>query len=240
MSLSRGGAADVRGSGRWSSLQQLPPVALGGGLLRHRIMVPLLVLSFVLQTMRGGRPSADTFRIARPQSRGAVRRWRSVRWLALTLVSVVAALLLNTFAVPIFSVGSGSMLPTLDVGDRVLVNKLSYVLDDVERGHIVVFNGPSGTADGPLIKRVVAVEGEVVEGRNGVVLVDGEVLAEDYLLDGDTSEFPATVVPSGHVWVMGDDRTNSRDSRWFEAVPEEAIVGRAFMTVWPLSELGTL
>ena len=169
-----------------------------------------------------------------------MRRWRSVRWLALTLVSVVAALLLRTFAVPIFSIESGSMLPTLDVGDRVLVNKLSYVLDDVERGHIVVFDGPSGTGVGPLIKRVVAVEGEVVEGRNGVVIVDGRVLAEDYLFDGDTSEFPPTVVPRGHVWVMGDDRKSSRDSRWFEAVPEEAIVGRAFMTLWPLSELGSL
>ena len=169
-----------------------------------------------------------------------MRRWRSVRWLALMFVSVVAALLLKTFAVPIFAIESGSMLPTLDVGDRVLVNKLSYVLDDVERGDIVVFDRPSGAGVDPLIKRVVAVEGEVVEARNGVVLVDGRVLAEDYLFDGDTSDFLPTVVPRGHVWVMGDDRESSRDSRWFEAVPEDEIIGRAFMTVWPLSDLGSL
>lgn len=169
-----------------------------------------------------------------------MRRWRSVRWLAVTFVSVVAALLLKTFVLPIFSIASGSMLPTLDVGDRVLVNKLSYLLDDVERGHIVVLDAPRRAGAGPLIKRVVAVEGEVVEGRNGGVVVDGQALAEDYLADGDTSDFSPTLVPRDHVWVMGDDRKSSRDSRWFEAVHQDAIVGRAFMTVWPLSDLGSL
>lgn len=170
-----------------------------------------------------------------------MRRWRAARWLALTAVSVVAVVALKTFAVPIFSIASGSMLPTLAVGDRVLVNKLSYVFDDVEPGDIVVFDAAWGTDVGPLIKRVVAVEGEVVEGRDGMVVVDGRVLAEDYFSDGsNTSNFAATVVPRGHVWVMGDNRETSQDSRRFQAVPEGAILGRAFMTVWPLSELDFL
>lgn len=186
----------------------------------------------------GERTVLDRFR---QSDRILGRRWRSARWLALTAVSVVAALAIKTVAVPIFSIASGSMLPTLDAGDRVLVNKLSYVLDDVERGDIVVFNAPCGGDIGSLIKRVVAVAGEVVEGRNGAVLVDGRVLPEEYFSGRVyTSEFPPTVVPMGHVWVMGDNRKSSRDSRRFEAVPEGAIIGRAFMTVWPLSELGAL
>lgn len=172
---------------------------------------------------------------------GSGRRGRPARWLALTLVSMSVALALKTFAVPIFSIASGSMLPTLGVGDRVLVDKLSYVVHDVERGDIVVFDAPCGADVGPLVKRVVAVAGEVVEGRGGVVIVDGRVLVEDYFSGGvSTSEFPPTVVPRGRVWVMGDNRKNSRDSRRFEAVPEDAIIGRAFMTVWPLSEFGAL
>lgn len=166
-------------------------------------------------------------------------RRRSARWLTLTFVSVVAALALETFAIPVFSIASGSMLPTLAVGDRVLVDKLSYVVHEVERGDIIVFDAPCGADVGPIVKRVVAVAGEVVEGRSGVVRVDGRVLAEGYL-SGDTSDFPPTVVPRGHVWVMGDNRRTSRDSRRFEAVPEDAILGRAFMTVWPLSALGSL
>lgn len=170
-----------------------------------------------------------------------MRRWRSVRWLALTFVSVVAAMAVNAFAVPIFAVGSGSMLPTLVAGDRVLVNRLSYVLHDVEPGDIIVFDAPCGSDVGPLIKRVIAVEGDVVEARNGVVLVDGRLLDERYVPDGsNTSAFAPTVVPGGHVWVMGDNRRTSRDSRQFEAVPEEAILGRAFITVWPLSAVGFL
>lgn len=170
-----------------------------------------------------------------------MRRWRSARWLALTSVSVIAALAIKAFALPMFSIASGSMLPSLVAGDRVLVNKLSYVLHDVERGDIVVFDASRGPDVGPLIKRVVAVEGEVVEARDGVVFVDGAVLAEAYLSErANTSDFPPTVVPQNHVWVMGDNRESSRDSRRFEAVPEEAILGRAFMTVWPLSEAGSL
>lgn len=170
-----------------------------------------------------------------------MRRWRSVRWLVLIFVSVVVALAINAFAVPIFAVGSGSMLPTLVVGDRVLVNRLSYVLHDVEPGDIIVFDAPCGPDVGPLIKRVVAVEGEVVEARSGVVLVDGRLLDERYIANGShTSAFAPTVVPKGHVWVMGDNRRTSRDSRQFEAVPEDAILGRAFMTVWPLSDAGFL
>ena len=161
--------------------------------------------------------------------------------MALTAVSFVAAVTLKTFVVPIFSVASGSMLPTLDIGDRVLVDRFSYVLQDVERADIIVLDAPCGDEIGALLKRVVAVEGEVVEARNGAVLVDGQVLVEDYLSgDVNTSDFPPTVVPRGHVWVMGDNRKNSRDSRRFEAVPEQAILGRAFMTVWPLSEVGPL
>jgi signal peptidase I len=105
----------------------------------------------------------------------------------------------------------------------------------------LVFEAPCGPDVGPLIKRVIAVEDEVIEVRNGVVFVDGRALAEHHVSgDSNTSDFGPTAVPDGHVWVMGDNRKTSRDSRQFKAVPEEAIVGRAFMTVWPLFNLGSL
>lgn len=167
-----------------------------------------------------------------------------IEWVAVIVGALVVALIVKTFLIQAFYIPSESMLPTLRVGDRVLVNKLSYEFGDVHQGDIVVFDRPGGPgSDGiaELIKRVIAVEGETVEGRDGEVYVDGGVLAEDYLADGTTTEdFGPELVPEDHVWVMGDNRSASDDSRRFKAVPESDIVGRAFVTIWPLSELGPL
>jgi signal peptidase I len=139
------------------------------------------------------------------------------------------------------------MEPTLGVNDRVLVNKLSYRLHDVHRGDVVVFERPE-TTEGPddgiedLIKRVIAVGGDTIEARNGLVYVNGDRVDEsDYLVSGTpTDDLPATEVPEGHVFVMGDNRTNSQDSRRFGPIPEDTIVGRAFIRVLPLGDIGWL
>ena len=179
------------------------------------------------------------------ESSGMSRSTRSaIEWVAVIVGALVVALVVKTFLIQAFYIPSESMVPTLQVRDRVLVNKLSYDFGDIGRGDIVVFDrpggpGPDGIAE--LIKRVVALEGERVEGHDNQVFVDGEPLDESYLPEGTiTSDFGPEVVPDGHVWVMGDNRSASDDSRRFKAIPEDDIVGRAFVTIWPLSEIGTL
>jgi signal peptidase I len=168
----------------------------------------------------------------------------AIEWVAVIVGALVVALVVKTFLIQAFYIPSESMVPTLKVGDRVLVNKLSYATGDIGRGDIVVFARPGGPgSDGieDLIKRVVALPGETVEGRDGRVYVNGEPLEEDYLQpEAETSLFPPYVVPEDHVWLMGDNRGASDDSRRFKGVPIDDVVGRAFLTIWPLTELGTL
>jgi signal peptidase I len=181
--------------------------------------------------------------------------------------ALVVAIVIKTFLFQAFYIPSPSMEPTLKVGDRVLVNKMSYKLHDVHRGDIVVFERPSTdpqtvqACDGTtvtltpqknveevhdLIKRVVAVGGETVEVRAGHVFVNGEQLTEPYLPVGvttppfETAAFPTQCirVPQGDVFVLGDNRTNSAASNRFGPIPESLIVGRAFIRVWPLGSLG--
>jgi signal peptidase I len=143
-----------------------------------------------------------------------------------------------------FFIPSGSMLPTLHEDDRVLVNKLSYDLHDVHRGDLVVFERPENEAAGQikdLIKRVVGLPGERIESRDGDVYIDGDLLEEPYLADGaETTGLEPQTVPEGHVFVMGDNRGDSMDSRVFHAIDEDLIVGRAFVRVWPLPDLSLL
>jgi signal peptidase I len=135
------------------------------------------------------------------------------------------------------------MVPTLQVGDRVLVNKLSYDLHDVNRGDLVVFSRPEGTPGSAedLIKRVVGLPGEEVALVGDNITIDGKVLVEPYLPDDVvTCCLTTLVVPEGHVFVMGDNRGDSFDSRRFGPIEIDSIVGRAFLRVWPPSRVGTL
>lgn len=167
--------------------------------------------------------------------------------------AIVFALVIKAFIVQAFYIPSGSMEPTLDIQDRVLVNKLSYKLHDVNRGDIVVFERVEDAADEQikdLIKRVIALPGEKLVVQDGNVYVDDHRLTEPYLPAGTVTStvsapFKCTVsepcvVPEGSVWVMGDNRGNSRDSRWFGPVPKSKIVGRAALRVWPLGRFGSL
>jgi signal peptidase I len=168
----------------------------------------------------------------------------AIEWVAVIVGALVVALVVKTFLIQAFYIPSESMVPTLKVGDRVLVNKLSYSRGDIERGDIVVFSRPGGPgADGiaDLIKRVVALPGETVEGRDGAVYVDGRRLEETYLADGvTTGPFPPFTVPADEVWLMGDNRGASDDSRRFKSVSFDDVVGRAFVVIWPVGEIGFL
>ncbi|MDP1820289.1 MAG: signal peptidase I [Acidimicrobiales bacterium] len=183
----------------------------------------------------------------RTQERDRVRS--IVEWVAVIVGALVVALVVKTFLFQAFYIPSASMEPTLEKGDRVLVNKLSYDLHDVNRGDIVVFElptdkvGPDGITD--LIKRVIGLPGDVIETRDGIVYINGKRLEEPYLSDGVTTDSPPIErkkVPEGHVFVMGDNRDNSADSRYANRgpIPIDTIVGRAFIQVWPPGDVGGL
>ena len=177
--------------------------------------------------------------------RGAART--IVEWVLVIGCGILIAVCARAFLVQAFWIPSPSMAPTLEVGDRVLVNKLAYKTHDVNHGDLVVFERPPQASNGEddeiqdLIKRVIAVGGDTIEARDGSVYVNGERIEEPYLVEGTpTDNLALREIPEGMVFVMGDNRTNSEDSRVFGPIDEDTIVGRAFITVLPLSHLGWL
>ena len=185
----------------------------------------------------------------------------------LIVIAFAIALLIKTFLLQAFYIPSASMEPTLTNGDRVLVEKVSYRFGGPDRGDVVVFERQvdfttpeeddsfaeditdglkslfgfptEGTQD--FIKRVMAVSGDTIEGRDGVVYVNGEAVPEPYLPTGtQTGDFPAYVVPEGEIFVMGDNRGNSDDSRSAGGIPESDVVGRAFVLIWPPGDMSGL
>lgn len=169
-----------------------------------------------------------------------------LRWIAelvlLVGLAFVLAMGIRTYVVQPFYIPTGSMIPTLQIGDRVLVSKFVYRFAEPERGDIVVFTSPNG--EGPdLIKRVVAVGGQTIDIQEGRIIVDGEEVDEPFVnpqgID-DSSLIEPLTVPEGQVFLMGDNRANSTDSRYFGPQPVDHILGRAFYIYWPLSELGSL
>jgi len=171
----------------------------------------------------------------------AKRRRAFVDWVVVVGVALLVAFVVRTFVLAHFVVDGESMQSTLQDGDRVFVNKLSYRLHDPNRGDVVVLHNINGTTERDLIKRVIALPGETIEVRNCEVTIDGLLLEEPYLdpqvvgrgnCGGDVA---ATTVPDDHVFVMGDNRGGSQDSRASDIGPVEYedIVGRAFVIFWP-------
>jgi signal peptidase I len=166
-----------------------------------------------------------------------------VEWVVILGGALLVAFVVKTFLFQAFFIPSPSMVPTLEVHDRVLVNKLSYRLHDVHRGDVVVFERPPNDAGTirDLIKRVVAVEGDTIETRGDTLFVNDKPVREPYV---KTSSIGGAVtrrtIPQNQVFVMGDNRTNSSDSRVFGPIDEDAIVGRAFVKIWPIKSLGLL
>jgi signal peptidase I len=167
-----------------------------------------------------------------------------VEWVAVVGGALLVALVIRAFFLAAFYIPSESMVPTLQKGDRVLVNKLSYKLHDVNRGDVVVFERPPNEPDNgikDLIKRVVALPGETLEVRDCKVLINGNVLQEPYVKQWSrTCTFAPKTVGTNEVFVMGDNRDDSQDSRFFGPISQDLIVGRAFVVVWPLTNLSWL
>lgn len=177
--------------------------------------------------------------------------FRAVRdWVVVLVVALLVALGIRTFVLQQFYISGPSMETTLFQPNRVLVNKLSYRFGDIDRGDVVVFdrvtsNGRDVQHD-DLIKRVIGLPGESVSIKGCVVYVDDKQLDEPYLPDRDTQqsdlvsrcrqpEMAAVSIPAGQVFVLGDNRPQSMDSRVFGPVDKKSIIGRAFVVIWPIS-----
>ncbi len=162
-------------------------------------------------------------------------------WALVVVIALVVALGVRTFLLAHFVVEGSSMYSTLETGDRVFVNKVSYRLHDPNRGDVVVLHEIRGTSERDLIKRVIAVGGEEVEMRSCEVRIGGQLLIEPYLdptvvTPGNCGgDFGPILVPEGTVFVMGDNRAGSQDSRTLGPVLLDDIVGRAFVVFWPKS-----
>ena len=180
----------------------------------------------------------------RPTIPPAVRAF--LDWVVVVGVALFVAIMVRTFLLAHFVVEGESMLSTLHTGDRVFVNKLSYRLHDPHRGDVVVLHELTGASERDLIKRVIALEGESIEIRNCEVFIDEDPndaappkkLIEPYLdpqVVAGTSwcEFGPELVPKDNVFVMGDNRPGSSDSRTLGPIPIHDIVGRAFIVFWP-------
>ena len=192
----------------------------------------------------------------------------ALEWGILIVVAIVIAIVIKTFLFQAFYIPSASMEPTLQIKDRVLVNKLSYKLHDVNRGDIVVLAAEpnvewhrAGIDD--LVKRVIALPGETVtQCQTDRVCIDDRVLDESYLPKGTVTTIPTTLpyitnaagkrvlvcdedspeggckVPAGKIFVMGDNRGNSSDARANGPIKESSIVGRVFLRIWPPGRIG--
>lgn len=135
-------------------------------------------------------------------------------------------------------VQGSSMEPGLQTDQRVIIEKVSYRFATPERGDVVVLNIPD--VEVPLIKRVIAVEGETLQIINNRVYINGTELAEDYLDNIQQRNFGPVTIPTGYVFVMGDNRNVSNDSRVFGAVPVSQIVGKAWVSYWPIDDAGII
>lgn len=184
----------------------------------------------------------------------------------LLLIAFVLAFLLRTFVLQVFFIPSTSMAPTLEIDDRIVVEKLTYLVRDPRRGEVVVFEGenvedvavdqstgarvvrgigqflgvvPANARD--FVKRVIGVEGDEVVIEDGQVFVNGTAIEEPYVVYPDASDYGPVTVPEDHLFFLGDNRPNSSDSRrGLGMVPEEAVVGRAVVILWPFDHAGSL
>jgi signal peptidase I len=190
-------------------------------------------------------------------------------WLEFPLligVALLVAILIKTFLFQAFYIPSSSMEDTLEINDRVLVSKVAYQIGDIAHGDIIVFDDPRGGFEQPdesmvdsalrnlfesiglatprseFIKRVIGLPGDVVEGKDGGVFVNGVRLNEPYLKEPDRpiAPFGPVQIPEDALFVMGDNRAASQDSRFFGPIPSEDVVGQAFVIIWPPSRWGGL
>jgi signal peptidase I len=186
---------------------------------------------------QGEKTSADQ------QGQGWAPLWENIRVL---VIALAIALVVRGFIAEPRYIPSGSMLPTLDLGDRIVVEKLSYHFQPVHQGDVVVFRTPPQLEllgydpQQAFIKRVIATPGQTVSVHQGTVYVDKIALDEPFIAAKPDYELPDLVVPENTFFMLGDNRNNSNDSHIWGFVPAENVIGHAIFKFWPLNHLGKI
>ncbi|MBD2664860.1 signal peptidase I [Richelia sinica FACHB-800] len=181
---------------------------------------------------------------AKPSETKNWRGWQEN--LILIAIALCLALLIRTFIAEPRLIPSESMYPTLHTGDRLVVEKVSYRFHPPTTGDIVVFTSPDELqrrgypANQAFIKRVIAKSGEQIQIKRGIVYLNGQPLDEKYIAEPPNQPFSAVTVPEGEFFVMGDNRNDSNDSRYWGFLPQKNIIGRATFRFWPLDRLGLI
>lgn len=158
--------------------------------------------------------------------------------LEVVVFAVILAVIIRVFIVTPFYIPSESMVPTLQINDKILVSRLNYHFTEPQRGEIVVFYYPRDPKV-VFVKRCIAVSGEIVEGKDSVLYINGEAVAEDYLPEGlRFGNFGPTKVPAGCYFMLGDNRNNSDDSRSWGFVNKKLLIGKPVLRIWPYNRAG--
>ncbi len=175
------------------------------------------------------------------------KAWNSQREnLQIVIIALGLAILIRAFIAEPRFIPSDSMLPTLHIGDRVVVEKISYYLEPPKTGDIVVFSPPEQlqeqgfTQDQAFIKRVIGLPGQTVTVNKGLVYLDDKALVEKYIAEPPKYQWGPYRVPENQYFVMGDNRNNSNDSSQWGFLPKQNIIGRAVVRFWPLGRIGTV
>lgn len=162
-------------------------------------------------------------------------------WAISIIVAIALAFLIRTFIVELYIVDGPSMRPTLENHERLVVNKFIYNFHEPERGDVLVFRYPRDPSR-DFIKRVIALPGDTIEIKDGQVFVNDQLQNETYILEKTRTEYPKAKIPEGTIFVMGDNRNNSEDSRFSDVgfVPFNLIKGKAILIFWPLDDFKSL
>ncbi len=164
-----------------------------------------------------------------------------IEWGVIIVVAVVFAFVVRGLVFQTFFIPSESMVPKLEINDRILVNKLAYDFGDPERGDVVVFKTPPNSqirGMDDLVKRIVGLPGDTIEGRDGRIYINGALLPEPYLAASVQSKtFPESKVPANSYFMLGDNRQVSKDSTVWGPASRDLFVGPVFVTIWPLNRI---
>jgi signal peptidase I len=163
-------------------------------------------------------------------------------WTETIVVALVLALIIRAFFLQVFWIPSGSMEPTLDINDRIVVNKVTYFFRPPRRLEVVVFRQVAAfdSTKKDLIKRLVGLPGETLELKNGIIYINNQPVAERHPIHQDYANFGPLVIPPDSFFVMGDNRPESADSRYWGFLPKTNLIGPAFLRIWPLLRFGLI
>lgn len=156
------------------------------------------------------------------------------------VVALVLALIIKATILEVFWIPSSSMEPTLNIQDRIVVNKFIYRFREPRRGEIVVFKLPTDRQHKELIKRLIGLPGDTIEMREGLIFINGKYYSENHPMFRDNDSFGPVQIPDGEYLVLGDNRPVSADGRYFGLLPRKYLVGPAFLKIWPIWEFSPL